>query len=77
MFMIIFDKKNRHIAWTGNRANRPNLRKLDGISRRYLRSNKKGTQLEKWSEDVNHCNHKLPSRCSIEWPYKLMKKGLL
>lgn len=35
MFTIIFDKKNRYIAWTGNYADRPILKNLDGISRKY------------------------------------------
>jgi DNA polymerase, archaea type len=35
MFTIIFDKKNRYIAWTGNPANKPILKNLDGMSRRY------------------------------------------
>jgi hypothetical protein len=35
MFTIIFDKKNRHIAWTGNSVDRPILKNLDGMSRRY------------------------------------------
>jgi hypothetical protein len=37
MFTIIFDKKNRYIAWTGNTADRPILKNLDGMSRRYPR----------------------------------------
>jgi DNA polymerase elongation subunit (family B) len=32
---IIFDKKNRYIAWTGNGENRPILKNLDGMSRKY------------------------------------------
>jgi DNA polymerase elongation subunit (family B) len=32
---IIFDKKNRYIAWTGNSEDRPILKNLDGMSRRY------------------------------------------
>jgi DNA polymerase elongation subunit (family B) len=35
MFTIIFDKKNRYIAWTGNDVDRPMLKNLDGMSRRY------------------------------------------
>ena len=35
MFTIIFDKKNRYIAWTGKHDNRPVLKNLDGMSRRY------------------------------------------
>jgi DNA polymerase, archaea type len=35
MFTIIFDKKNRYIAWTGKHDERPILKNLDGISRRY------------------------------------------
>ena len=34
MFTIIFDKKNRYIAWTGDSADRPILN-LDGMSRKY------------------------------------------
>ena len=32
---IIFDKKNRFIAWTGNSADKPILKNLDGMSGRY------------------------------------------
>ena len=32
---IIFDKKNRFIAWTGNPADKPILKNLDGMSGRY------------------------------------------
>jgi hypothetical protein len=35
MFTIIFDKKNRYIAWTGNVTDRPMMKNLDGMSRRY------------------------------------------
>jgi hypothetical protein len=35
LFTIIFDKKNRYIAWTGNSEDRPILKNLDGMSRRY------------------------------------------
>ena len=35
MFTIIFDKKNRYIAWTGKREDRPILKNLDGLSRKY------------------------------------------
>ena len=35
MFTIIFDKKNRYIAWTGNYADKPVLKNLDGMSRKY------------------------------------------
>jgi DNA polymerase, archaea type len=35
MFTIIFDKKNRYIAWTGKPEDRPVLKNLDGMSRRY------------------------------------------
>src|ERR671920_1556898 len=35
MFTIIFDKKNRYIAWTGNCADKPILKNLDGMSRKY------------------------------------------
>ena len=35
MFTIIFDKKNRYIAWTGKHDDRPILKNLDGMSRRY------------------------------------------
>jgi DNA polymerase I len=35
MFTIIFDKKNRYIVWTGNNVDRPILKNLDGMSRRY------------------------------------------
>ena len=32
---IIFDKKNHYIPWTGNSENRPILKNLDGMSRKY------------------------------------------
>jgi DNA polymerase elongation subunit (family B) len=35
MFTIIFDKKNRYIAWTGRSDDRPVLKNLDGMSRKY------------------------------------------
>jgi hypothetical protein len=35
LFTIIFDKKNRYIAWTGNSEDRPILKNLDGMSRKY------------------------------------------
>jgi DNA polymerase, archaea type len=35
LFTIIFDKKNRYIAWTGNSTDRPILKNLDGMSRKY------------------------------------------
>jgi DNA polymerase, archaea type len=35
MFTIIFDKKNRYIAWTGSPSSRPILKNLDGMNRRY------------------------------------------
>src|ERR671920_1263140 len=35
MFTIIFDKKNRYIAWTGSSADKPILKNLDGMSRKY------------------------------------------
>jgi DNA polymerase elongation subunit (family B) len=35
LFAIIFDKKNRYIAWTGNSEDRPILKNLDGKSRKY------------------------------------------
>jgi hypothetical protein len=35
LFTIIFDKKNRYIAWTGNFTDRPILKNLDGMSRKY------------------------------------------
>jgi DNA polymerase elongation subunit (family B) len=35
MHTIIFDKKNRYVAWTGNTSDRPILKNLDGMSRRY------------------------------------------
>jgi len=35
MSIIIFDKNNRYIAWTGNYADRPILKNLDGMSRRH------------------------------------------
>jgi DNA polymerase elongation subunit (family B) len=35
MFTIIFDKKNRYIAWTGNSTDRLILKNLDGMSRKY------------------------------------------
>ena len=35
MFTIIFDKKNRYIVWTGNSVDRPILKNLDGMNRRY------------------------------------------
>jgi DNA polymerase elongation subunit (family B) len=37
LFTIIFDKKNRYIAWTGNSEDRPILKNLDGKSRKYPR----------------------------------------
>jgi DNA polymerase elongation subunit (family B) len=36
MFTIIFDKKNRYISWTGNYDDRPILKNLDGVSRKFL-----------------------------------------
>jgi DNA polymerase elongation subunit (family B) len=36
LFTIIFNKKNRYIAWTGNSTDRPILKNLDGI-RKYPR----------------------------------------
>jgi hypothetical protein len=36
MFTIIFDKKNRYIAWTGKPEDRPILKNFDGMSRKYL-----------------------------------------
>jgi DNA polymerase elongation subunit (family B) len=35
LFTIIFDKKNRYIAWTGSPEVRPILKNLDGMSRKY------------------------------------------
>ena len=35
LFTIIFDKKHRYIAWTGNAADRPILKNLDGMNRKY------------------------------------------
>jgi DNA polymerase elongation subunit (family B) len=35
LFTVIFDKKNRYIAWTGNSTDRPILKNLDGMSRKY------------------------------------------
>ena len=35
LFTIIFDKKNRYIPWTGNSADRPVLKNLSGMSRKY------------------------------------------
>ena len=35
MFTIIFDKKNRYFAWTGKPEDRPVLKNLDGMSRKY------------------------------------------
>jgi DNA polymerase elongation subunit (family B) len=35
VFTIIFDKKNRYIAWTGDPKDRPILKNLDGMSRKY------------------------------------------
>ena len=35
LFTIIFEKKNRYIAWTGNSDDRPILKNLDGMSRKY------------------------------------------
>jgi DNA polymerase elongation subunit (family B) len=37
LFTIIFDKKNSYIAWTGNPGDRPVLKNLDGMSRKYPR----------------------------------------
>ena len=35
MFTIIFSQKNRYISWTGKLDDRPILKNLDGMSRRY------------------------------------------
>jgi hypothetical protein len=35
LFTIISDKKNRYIAWTGNLEDRPVLKNIDGMSRKY------------------------------------------
>jgi hypothetical protein len=35
MFTIIFAQKNRYISWTGKLDDRPILKNLDGMSRRY------------------------------------------
>jgi hypothetical protein len=35
LFTIIFDKKNRYIAWTGDLQDRPILKNLGGMSRKY------------------------------------------
>ena len=35
LFTIIFDKKNRYIAWTGKPEDKPILKNLDGMSRKY------------------------------------------
>src|SRR5215204_5589568 len=35
LFTIIFDKKNRYIAWTGKPEDRPIIKNLDGMSRKY------------------------------------------
>ena len=35
MFTIIFSQKNRYISWTGRLQDRPILKNLDGMSRRY------------------------------------------
>ena len=35
LFTIIFDKKNRYITWTGNPVDKPILKNLDGMSRKY------------------------------------------
>jgi DNA polymerase elongation subunit (family B) len=35
MHTIIFDKKNRFVAWTGNPTDKPILKNLDGMSSRY------------------------------------------
>jgi DNA polymerase, archaea type len=35
LFTIIFDKKNCYIAWTGNSIDRPVLKNLDGMTRKY------------------------------------------
>jgi DNA polymerase elongation subunit (family B) len=35
LFTIIFEKKNRYIAWTGNCSDTPILKNLDGMSRKY------------------------------------------
>jgi DNA polymerase elongation subunit (family B) len=35
LFTIIFDKKNRYIAWTGKSEDKPILKNLDGMSRKY------------------------------------------
>jgi hypothetical protein len=36
LFTIIFDKKNRYIAWSGKYEDRPIIKNLDGMSRKYL-----------------------------------------
>jgi DNA polymerase elongation subunit (family B) len=36
LFTIIFEKKNRYIAWTGKPEDIPILKNLDGMSRKYL-----------------------------------------
>ncbi len=50
MFTIIFDKKNRYIAWTGNTIDRPILKNLDGLNRRYLKWIKQ--QIEKIADHI-------------------------
>ena len=45
IFTIIFNKKNRYIAWTGSYGARPVLKNLDGMSRKYPKWIKK--QIEK------------------------------
>jgi DNA polymerase elongation subunit (family B) len=35
LFTIIFDKKNRYIAWTGKPEDKPILKNLDGMSKKY------------------------------------------
>ena len=50
MFTIIFDKKNRYIAWTGKHDDRPVLKNLDGMSRKYPKWIKQ--QVEKFASHL-------------------------
>jgi hypothetical protein len=54
---IIFNKENRFIAWTGNSADKPILKNLDGMSGRYPKWIKQNIAWFSWM-----ANKKLPSR---------------
>ena len=52
MFTIILDKKNRYFAWTGKYDDRPVLKNLDGMSRRYPKWIKQ--QIRKLGTDLDN-----------------------